>query len=254
MDKYSALKEKLKNCCPVTMANLMVTTSPLLLSAFESADCIVLDKEHGLYGTEELIPLTLRCRSLGLPTIVRVEYPEYHLIAKSLDLGADGIMLPRTETLEQVKIAVEAMKFYPKGRTGFGGFGLLRDGENLDAFNENRMLILQIESEKGLNNMESMIENYGEYINGFIIGPNDYSIIMGCPQVHDDKIMMEQYRKFYDICKKHNKSCGVFDPDLAHIKRDISFGANIFWLSDDLTYMKNGFEAYVKMTYEELKK
>lgn len=252
MDKYSQLVSKLADRRPVMMANLMVESSPLMMTALENADCVLLDKEHGVFGTEELIPMTLRCRSLGLPTIVRVEYPEYHLIAKSIDLGADGIMLPRAETVEQVRTAVEAIKFFPEGRTGCGGFGLLRDGEDLHAFNRNRVLIVQIESKKGLDNMEDMIAAYGKYINGFLIGPNDYSIMMECPFVHDSDIMLEQYRQFYAICKKYNKSCGVFDPDLSHIERDVSFGANIFWLSDDITYMKTGFEMFVKMANDAL--
>jgi len=252
MNSYQKLQEKLTNRAPVMMANMMVSTSPLLLSAFSAADCILLDKEHGVYGTEELIPLTMQCRALGLPSIVRVEDAQYHLIAKAIDLGADGIMIPRTETVEQVKTAVEAMHFFPKGRTGFGGFGLLREGENLTAFNQGRLLFLQIESEKGLNAMEDMIAAYGEYISAFIIGPNDYSIMMGVPLDHAHPVMLEQYRRFYQICKAHQISCGVFDPDRAHIDRDVSLGANVFWLSDDLSYMRAGFEQCVAQVKDSL--
>ena len=114
-DKYSALKQKLNDRETIAMANVMVLNSPLMLSAFDSADCILLDKEHGVFGTEELIPMTMQCRHLGIPSIVRVEDKKYHLIAKAIDLGADGIMLPRTESVAQVKEAVDAMHFRPSG-------------------------------------------------------------------------------------------------------------------------------------------
>ncbi|MBO4377397.1 MAG: hypothetical protein J5889_00445, partial [Clostridia bacterium] len=132
MDRYAALKEKLAKREKVVMANVMLTTSPLLMDAYTAADCVLLDKEHGVYGTEELIPLTMRCRMLGLPTVIRVEDSVYHLIAKSIDLGADGIMVPRTETLEQLKMAVDAIYFAPVGRTGYGGWGILRPGETVE--------------------------------------------------------------------------------------------------------------------------
>ena len=246
MDNYLSLKKKLKNREKVTMANLMLTTSPFMLQAFENADCVLLDKEHGLYGTEELVPMTLQCRHMGLPSIVRVEDAVYHLIAKAIDLGADGIMLPRTERVEQVQMAVDAMHFAPVGRTGFGGWGILREGESIEDFDTGRILLPQIESPAGLAAMEDMIAAYGEYIDGFIIGPNDYSIMMGIPRQLDHPLMLEEYKKFFDICEKYNKSCGIFDPDLAHVRRDRQMGANIFWISDDVSCMKAGFEALLE--------
>lgn len=243
MDKYSLLKQKLADRETVIMANLMLLSSPLMLSAFQSADCILLDKEHGVFGNEELIPMTLQCRNLGIPTIVRVEDKKYHLIAKAIDLGADGIMLPRVESVEQIKEAVDAMHFAPVGRTGIGGFGIFRDGETLEEFERGRILLPQIESPKGLACMEDMLKAYGEYIDGFIIGPNDYSIVCGVPFMHNHPVMLEQYERFYDICRRYGKSCGIFDPDLAAAQRDISYGANIFWISDDLSCLKSGFEA-----------
>ncbi len=254
MNKYDVLKEKLITRQPIFMGNMMLNTSPLMLTAFENADCILLDKEHGVYGTEELIPLTLQCRAMGLPAIVRVEDTQYHLIAKAIDLGADGIMLPRTESVEQIKTAVEAMNFAPVGRTGFGGWGLLRKGETFTDFNGRRFLLPQIESHKGLCAMEDMLTAYGEYISGFIIGPNDYSITMGVPLEHDATAMLDEYRRFYEICDRHQVSCGVFDPDRAHIERDVRFGANIFWLSDDLSCMKAGFDSFISITKDVLAK
>ena len=251
MNRYEIMKEKCRKCEPVIMANVMLIKSPFLLSAFETADCIVIDKEHGLYGTEELVPLTRECRAMGIPSIVRVEDALYHLIAKSMDLGADGIMLPRTETVEQVKTAVEAMHFAPIGRTGFGGWGILREGETFEEFQKGRFLFPQIESPKGLAVMEDMIREYGEYIDGFIIGPNDYSIMMGVPRQLDHPVMLEEYRKFFAICKKYRKPCGIFDPDLQHARRDEEMGASIFWLSDDLACMKAGFEALVNAVREK---
>ena len=243
MDRYEQLRRKLANRETVTMANLLVLQSPVLLRAFESADCVLLDKEHGLYGTEELVPLTLQCRAMHLPAIVRVEDAVYHLIAKAVDLGADGVMIPRTETVEQVKTAVDALRFAPVGRTGYGGWGIFREGaDSYEAFQRSRILLLQIESPKGLAAMEDMLAAYGDQIDGFIIGPNDYSIMMGVPLQIDHPVMRAEYEKFYAICKKHGKSCGMFNPDFSHAADNRRMGANVFWLSDDLNCLRVGFE------------
>lgn len=243
-DKYTLLKQKLADRETVAMANLMLLSSPLMLSAFESADCVLLDKEHGVFGTEELIPMTMQCRRLGLPSIVRVEDKQYHLIAKAIDLGADGIMLPRVESVQQVKEAVDAMHFAPVGRTGFGGFGIFRPGETLPEFEHSRVLLVQIESPRGLACMEDMLAAYGDYIDGFVIGPNDFSIVCGVPFEHNHPVMLKQYEQFFAVCRKYKKSCGIFDPDVASVRRDKAYGANIFWIGDDLNYLKAGFESF----------
>lgn len=244
MNKYELLREKLKNRETVTMANLMLSSSPLLLNCYASADCVLLDKEHGIYGTEELIPMTMRCRELGLPAIVRVEDSAYHLIAKAIDLGADGIMLPRTETVEQVRTAVEAMHFAPIGRTGFGGWGIMREGESFADFQRGRILMPQIESPKGLKNLPAMVEAYGEYIDAFIIGPNDYSIMVGLPREVDSPRMIEEIRKVFECCRALGKSCGCYGGDDEHTRLYRSMGANVFWMGSDDAYLRRGWEAY----------
>ena len=245
MDKYTRLKEKFDNCEKITMAMATLIQNPLLLKAYEDADCVLIDKEHGVYGSEEIIPLTMACRAMGLPSIVRVEDAQYHLIAKVIDMGADGIMFPRVESLEQVKTAVEAMHFMPIGRTGSGGWGMLRPGEDFEAFQKGRRLLLQIESQKGLSLIEEIIERYGEYVDAFIIGPNDYSIQMGVPWQLDHPVMHEEYRKFFEICHKHHKSCGIYDFDLASVERDLAFGANVFWVGEETAMLKSAFNEFL---------
>ncbi len=228
MNRYSNLKERLKARKPVSMANVMLALSPFVMDALSAADCVLLDKEHGLYGTEELLPMTMRCREKGIPSVVRVEDSLYHLIAKAIDLGADGVMLPRTETVEQVKTAVDAIHFAPVGRTGFGGWGILRQDETFDEFQRGRFFFPQIESPKGLDNLPAMLDAYGEYIDGVIIGPNDYSIQLGIPRQLDHPLLKEHIQRVFDVCISYGKSCGCYAADAEHIKLYSQMGANVF--------------------------
>lgn len=243
MDRYTLLADKLKNRERIVMANVLNVKNPFLLSAFSSADCILIDKEHGIYGSEEIMPLTAQCRTMGIPSIVRAEDAVYHLIAKAIYMGADGIMLPRTESLEQVRTAVEAMNFPPDGRLGFGGWGLLREGEDIPGYR--RFLFVQIESRKGRELIPEMMERYGRFIDAFIIGPNDYSISTGVPRELDHPKMHEEYKAFYKTCTGLGVSCGTFDPDIPSVTRDMDMGANVFWIGDDIACMKSGFDSLI---------
>jgi len=246
MNRYEELKEKLHGRKSVFMSNVMLMLSPFMIDALADSDCILLDKEHGLYGTEELVPFTMHCRDKQIPAMVRVEDSAYHLIAKAIDLGADGIMLPRTETVEQLQTAVEAMHFAPIGRTGFGGWGIMREDETFEQFQHGRILLPQIESPKGLENMPRMIEQYGEHIDAFIIGPNDYSIQLGIPRQLDHPMLLEHIQKVFDICAQYGKSCGCFAADSAHAKLYAQMGANVFWLGDDASYVRNGWQSLTR--------
>ena len=251
MNRYTRLKERLNTRSSVCMTNISLSLSPFIVDALDACDCMLLDKEHGLYDTEALVPLLMRCREKGMPAIVRVEDTLYHLIAKPLDLGADGIMLPRVETVEQIALAVAAMHFAPVGRTGYGGWGIVRQGETVEDFNRGRFFFPQIESPKGLENLPAMLEKYGEYIDGIIIGPNDYSIMLGIPRQIDHPLLNEHIQKVFDVCARYGKSCGCFAPDGEHIRRYIGMGANIHWIADDFSYLREGLMHYMKFITDE---
>ena len=93
---------------------------PMILEAMncDELDYILFDAEHGVFDTQNVVELLQVCRLMGLPAFVRAQDSEYHLIAKAIDMGADGVMLPRTERLEQLRTAVDALLFYPEGRKG----------------------------------------------------------------------------------------------------------------------------------------
>lgn len=246
MTRYEELKTKLKNRETVTMGNVLFSDSPLLLNSMQALDCVLLDKEHGLFDSESLVPMTMHARHLNLPTIVRVEDKQYHLIAKAMDLGADGIMLPRVETVDQVKTAVDAMHFLPVGRTGCGGFGLLRDGEDFETFQKSRILMVQIESHKGLEAMPAMIEAYGEFIDAFIIGPNDYSISEDMPFAIKNPHMLDEFVQVFETAGKYGISCGSYVPDVEHMHWCREHGANVQWVGDDREYVRLGIESFLK--------
>ena len=134
----------------------------------------------------------------------------------------------------------------PEGRTGYGGWGMIRQGESFKDFQQGRRLLLQIESQKGLSLIEEINEKHGEYVDAFIIGPNDYSIQMGVPWQLDHPIMHEEYRKFFEICKKHHKSCGIYDPDPASVERDLQYGANVFWVGSEIHMLKRAFGEFLE--------
>ena len=243
MTRYESLHEKFSTRQKIVGTTMIMLNNPVLLEKMfhPELDFILMDAEHGFFDTQNVIPMLHTCRMLGMPSFLRVQDSQYHLIAKAIDMGADGVMVPRVETLEQVRTVVDAVCFAPLGRKGVGGFAQFRRGESFDQFQRSRFIALQIESPKGMKQLPAMLENYGEKISAVIIGPNDLSVMLGTPLQCRSAAMEKACKQIFDICNDYQKSCGIFcnDADDAAHYRDM--GANVLWTGADIQFYCRGF-------------
>ena len=249
MGRLEQLKEKLQTGAPVlstTVANL--PWSGVLQKAAEFPfDMMMFDLEHGTLSVESAEELLRVCRLCDLPSVVRVPDCVPHLISKCLDMGADGLLLPRVERLEQVELAVRASKYAPLGRKGCGGFSNLRpeDRGSVAVYNENRMLFVQMESPEGLAALPEILKTYGSVLSGVLIGPYDASIMLGTPLDIGSAPMLTFIRQVFDLCRAAGVSCGSFVDSADLLGRYRDLGANIFWTGTDLSLL---CEAYGNLT------
>jgi 2-keto-3-deoxy-L-rhamnonate aldolase RhmA len=234
-----ALKEKLakrEKIYSTMHCHLGYTKLPGLYKAC-GLDMLVMDLEHGSFNPETIGDFVQMCNQVGLPVITRVQDCEYHCISKPIDMGADGVLIPRTESMEQVETAISSMRFYPYGKKGVGGRGLLRAGEDVEAFNKNRLLFLQIESKLGTDLLDEMLTKYGDQIAGIIIGPNDMAVSMGLGLDINAPAMIDNITKTIKVCKDHGKSIGIFMDDDNVAERWHNEGMNLYWIGTELTML-----------------
>lgn len=242
MSHIDDFKKKLDNREIVIGPCITGINSPLLVEKMleNNADFLLFDCEHGIFNNESLVSSLQITRLMKRIGIVRVPDTEYHLISRALYLGADGIMIPRTETVEQVKTAVESISFYPSGKLGCGGHGQYIQGET--ALDYKRLLFLQIESPKGIDNLPEMIEKYGEFISGIIIGPYDLSVMSGVAYQFDHPVLNENIKRVFDICLENKLSVGIFSDTVEGAKKHMEMGANILWTVTDTNLYVNAFK------------
>lgn len=246
MNKYEILSEKFKSQEKIVGTSMGLFNNTLILEKMakrEDNDFILFDAEHGVFDAQNIIPCLQTMRLLGVPSIVRAQDAEYYLVAKLVDMGADGIMIPRTETLEQLKTAIDGLHFSPIGRKGMGGHGQMRAGEKFTDFSKTRFLLPQIESPEGIKNLPAMLETYGEYISAVIVGPYDMSVMVGTPCDIASNEMITAIQEVFDICKKYGKSCGIFCDDEVLAAKYRKMGANVLWMAIDRDYFLRGFNA-----------
>ena len=63
-------------------------------------DWIFIDTEHGPFTVETIQDLVRSCSMTTITPIVRVADFQYSLVARALDMGAEGIIFPRVDSAE----------------------------------------------------------------------------------------------------------------------------------------------------------
>lgn len=237
---------KLENREKIFAAYIGGVAHPQFASAYAGSgtDFAIIDLEHGPFNPENIGDFAVACNERNFPVIARIQDCEYHCISKCIDQGCDGILVPRTETLEQVELAIASMRFHPVGRKGVGGRACLR-GDTVEEFNRKRLIFIQIESPKGADTLDEILTKYGHEIAGIIIGPSDMSIMCGCPLQYEDERLLACIRKVIEVSRAHGKSIGMFMNDLAESRRWYGEGMNIFWTMSEFSAMSAGLRSFV---------
>lgn len=101
-----------------TMITEFRTPEIARILASSGFDFIFIDTEHAAFDNETVTDIIRAGRAVGLVCMVRVPDAEYHLIARALDIGAEGILVPRVESKPQVQSIVSWAKYPPIGVLG----------------------------------------------------------------------------------------------------------------------------------------
>jgi 2-keto-3-deoxy-L-rhamnonate aldolase RhmA len=120
------------------------------------AEFVLYDMEHTGLGFETLKTQLALCRGLGIVPMARVPRGEYHFIARALDVGAFGVMVPMVATAAEAEHLVSCSRYPPQGRRG-AAFGFAHDYQAAMSSPRwpppQRTMIAQIETGEGLDNV-----------------------------------------------------------------------------------------------------
>jgi 4-hydroxy-2-oxoheptanedioate aldolase len=141
-------------------------------------DGIWLEGEHGGVDYADLGNLTRACDLWGMTSVVRVMDNDYATIYRTLDRGAQGIVVPHVNTRAEGEAVVEAGKFAPLGKRGMftsrQGFGV---DDYFHAANDQSLLIVLIEDVVAVRNLDEILKV--DHIDVFFVAPNDLATSMG---------------------------------------------------------------------------
>jgi 2-keto-3-deoxy-L-rhamnonate aldolase RhmA len=208
-------------------------------------DWLFIDMEHNSMDVDCAAQIAMASLAVGISPIVRVPGKEHHHASRLLDSGAQGIVVPHVDTVEEAERAVAYCKYPPKGhRSAMGtlpqfGYQSVPVGEATKAANEETLVIVMVETPEAIANVEKIAAVPG--LDSVLIGTNDLCAELGIPGKFDDPKVEDAYRKVVAACNRngiHPGMGGVYDPKL--MEKYIGYGMRFILSGGDISFLMAG--------------
>ncbi len=182
------------------------------IAAAAGADFVLFDLEHTGWSMETLRTLMASARAEDLAPMVRVPATQYHFLARALDVGVQGIMVPMVESEEQARVIVQSAKYPPLGVRG-AAFGVAHDDyrggdvlEKMQSANDEVLLIALIETARGVEHADRIAAVDG--LDVLWIGHFDLTNSLGIAAQFTHPQYLGAVERILAACRGHGKAPG----------------------------------------------
>lgn len=220
----------------------------------EYFDCVVIDLEHGCLGFDgcvSLIPVIQR----KAECFVRTYGHSYDAIARILDAGCDGLIVPRVNTLEIAQNVITSARYprpacdcdgyfvrnFSSASDEFRGFGIGREQQFDTGYSSLRcrrqQLFLQIEHHEILRDIDDVMRLDHD---GIFVGPYDLTQSMGIPGEFSHPDFKKAIDFVGELSQQYRKKIGIHivDASIEKIKECEEKGFNFIAVGTDAVLLK----------------
>ena len=245
-------KQQLKEDKPLFVFQVWELTRPVAakISAQAGFHMIAVESEHELHNEKTLTDFIVTANDNGLAVMVSAPTIERHFISRILDAGALAIMLPHAETPEQVEQLAGWMKYPPVGgrAVSFGpnsDFQIPDVARYCEQANDATMIILKIESAKGIQNAEAMMST--GWVDGIVFGQVDLTVDWGVPGQLDHPEIAAAVDNVSKMAMSRGIAVAGSASDRASYERERARGAQIFFLPSELDIIRKAAFEFMDM-------
>ena len=221
---------------------------------YTGLDYVIVDTEHTPAGIESAAAQIAAAQGAGLTALARANEISRTAVLRLLDVGAQGVVVPCVETVEEVRELVQYAKYTPLGNRGFcptrdGGWGYAPHAASIPDYmetcNQETLLLPQCETAGCLEHIEEITAMDG--VDGIFVGPFDLSIALGHPGEFDAPEVHEAILRVQAACRRHGKLSMIFTGGPAASRQRFAEGYDSATMGlDTLFYV----EMYKKMVAE----
>ncbi|MDQ2902127.1 MAG: aldolase/citrate lyase family protein [Ktedonobacteraceae bacterium] len=239
------VKEKLKRGEPALGAWLSLPSiSAARIMSRLGFDWLVVDMEHSAQNPVLMADMVATIADSGLcAPIVRVPGHGVEWFKWALDAGAWGVVVPMVNTPEEARRVVEHAKYPPSGARSIGGafgpygFGITDWPDYARIANAETLVIVQIESAPGLQNVDDILAVPG--IDVAFVGPNDLHAQLGLTPSSDgaEPEFMQALERIKAAARQHAIALGIFSSDGHAAATRIQQGFQMISVTTDISSM-----------------
>ena len=211
-------------------------------------DWLFIDMEHSSLDVDLASQLAMASLGVGITPIVRIPGHEHYHASRLLDNGAQGIVAPHVDTVEEAHRIARACRYPPLGHRSVAGaqpqlgFRTVPVGEATKLVNDLTLVVVMLETPKAIANADAIAQVPG--VDVLLIGTNDLCAEMGIPGQFTEPRVEDAYKKVITACGKHGKypgMGGVYEPKV--MEKYIQMGMRMILSGSDLSFMMAGAKA-----------
>jgi 4-hydroxy-2-oxoheptanedioate aldolase len=223
--------------------------------AHSGYDWLLVDSQHGPMGYEKLSAMISGISNGGAKSLVRVGgYSDRPGIQQSLDIGADGVLVPYINTAEEARQAVSCARYPTAGTRSVYFPQRSMNKEGLLGYaggaNKNVIVALQVETADCIKNIDEISAVPG--VDLLFLGQNDLCMSMGLyeryefPHMYTSPELGAATEKLVNAARKNNVILGLFLFGTARVGEFLDKGFSFISIGNDLHHILTQAGAYVK--------
>jgi len=248
----SGIKQKLRNGQVVFGTFFKLNCASLVeMIGYAGFDFIIVDNEHSNFSYSEMENLIRAADGVKLDAIIRTPSAAEEHIAHALDSGASGVQIPGLTTVEQVKAAMPATKYYPLGRRGMNfvqraaNFGYMERNAYLEAANSNTLVVVHVENKEMVDQVDELCQV--PEVDVLFAGPGDLSQSVGKPGQVNAPEVVDLVERIFAAAAKHQKHVGIWVGNAADAEKYIKMGARYIGYQNDVLIINSALKECAKV-------
>jgi len=211
-------------------------------------DWFVFDMEHSAITIETVGRMVQVLNGSAITPLVRVGQIDQALLKIVLDTGAQGVVVPLVNTVEEAERAVRFCKYPPQGVRGVAATKASDYGMSLSSYirsaNDETTIIAQIETPQAVENIDEIVAVKG--IDVAFVGPSDLTMTMGLMDDRSNPKVTEAMLKVVKACEGAGKAAGVMATSLDETRLAVQRGFRFISLASEMRFAAMGARSFLE--------
>lgn len=220
--------------------------------AQQAFDAVTLDMQHGGHNEDSVLRGIAPVLAAGKHALVRIPVGRFDIASRALDFGAEAVIAPMVNSVEDARRFAAAMKYPPVGERSWGPtYALPRKGrishpEWLAGANATTLAFAMIETRAAVDALDGILATPG--IDGIFVGPSDFSIAWTGGQTINP--VLEDMMQTIEAVARRARDAGkhaatyIIDPNISG--RYVRMGFQLLAAGSEHSLLRLGSETFLR--------